>query len=825
MKTVFHIEYFTYDSSLVISFEDGVQVDMRQSAAGEWCGERETADAAVRYHYCVCRDGETVREEPHAVHSLDIGCVLGDVEVFDRWYEPSADAPFGTSLFTDAVFRRSGAGERVIAADGNLMVEVEAPTLRGDEMLFIAGATDVLGGWDTDRAVAMSDADAPLWRVLLPAEAAGTEYKFVVRERTTGALRCWEEGSNRRLPSAGQNAAAVVKGLRLRDGRPRWRGAGVAVPLFSLRSERDWGVGEFRDIVAMAEWSAAAGLSVIQLLPVNDTSVTGTWRDSYPYNPLSCFALHPLYLCAADAVVQCRGVCSKVQLQAMSRLLAECSCRGEELNALPEFDYEAVMALKNGFLHRLYDICGAEVVDSDACRRFVGANDDWLGPYALFCALRDEYGDERAKWGELEHYSGAEAERYMAQHRREVDYYRFVQYILDGQLRVARTIAHAYGVALKGDIPIGVAPTGADVWQSPALFNTTMSAGAPPDAFAAEGQNWGFPTYNWQRMADDGYAWWRRRLCKMGEYFDAYRLDHVLGFFRIWEIPRTAVSALLGHFNPQLPLSRSEIEAYGFRFDPSRHVASDLESRDVLFLEATGCADGYYPRIGGCDTVAFAALEAPDADAYRHLHDDFYYRRHDDFWRENALHKLPSLIAASRMLACGEDLGMIPACVPEVMAHESLLSLEVERMPKQPGVRFADPSCYPYLSVATTSTHDMPTMRGWWHEEREEAQQYYSDVLHCDGDAPRDCTPQIARRIVERQMRASSMLAILPLQDWLAMDSRLRRDDIAAERINVPAISQHYWRYRVHLSIERLLAEVDFTAAVRGLTALRRGER
>ena len=183
--------------------------------------------------------------------------------------------------------------------------------------------------------------------------------------------------------------------------------------------------------------------------------------------------------------------------------------------------------------------------------------------------------------------------------------------------------------------------------------------------------------------------------------------------------------------------------------------------------------------------------------------------------------KLPVLIGASRMLACGEDLGMIPACVPEVMARERILSLEIERMPKQAGVAFADPSRYPYLSVAATSTHDMPTVRGWWQEEREAARLYYHEVLHCEGEAPQDCTPDIARRIVERHMLSSSMLAILPLQDWLAADGRLRRDDASAERINVPAIEHYYWRYRVHITLEQLLAEKEFTASVREIAALR----
>lgn len=823
MTVIFHIEYFTFDASLRILFDDGASVDMQYSGGGLWCGTRELEGREVHYRYCVCSDGRQLRTEPDVeAHTLRLPQNVARLEVYDRWYERPTDAAFMSSLFTDAVFRRGSRDVAAVAASGYILVEVEAPTLCGSETLAVAGAAEALGGWDVSRAVEMSDADAPLWRVLLPCEAAGSEYKFVVRDRVAGALSCWEGGGNRRLPAADGGVAVVETGLRLRDGRPRWRGAGIAVPLFSLRSVRDWGVGEFRDIGLLSEWAAAAGMSVIQLLPVNDTSVTGTWRDSYPYNPLSCFALHPLYVCCADAAEMCRQVCTAAQAERIDTLLAELSPRGEELNALPEVDYEAAMALKENFLRRIYDICGYDVVASAECRGFAMANAEWLVPYTVFRVLREEHGDgDRTLWGPLEHYDRVEAERYAALHRRETEYHSFVQYVLDSQLRRARDYAHSLGVALKGDIPIGVAPTGADAWQSPELFNLGMSAGAPPDAFAAEGQNWGFPTYDWQHMAADGYGWWRRRLRKMGKYFDAYRLDHILGFFRIWEVPRNAASALLGHFNPQLPMSRSEIEGYGFPFEPRLHAACDLSSADVLFLAADGCGEGYFPRIGGCDTAAFRALDEADREAYRRLHDDFYYRRHDALWRGSALRKLPVLTAASQMLACGEDLGMIPACVPEVMADEMILSLEIERMPKQAGVAFADPSRYPYLSVAATSTHDMPTLRGWWREDVEAARCYYRDVLHCGGGAPRDCTAEIARRIVERHMRSASMLAVLPLQDWLAIDSALRSDDPDAERINVPAITPYYWRYRVHLTLERLLAEDGFTDAVRRLTALR----
>jgi 4-alpha-glucanotransferase len=157
------------------------------------------------------------------------------------------------------------------------------------------------------------------------------------------------------------------------------------------------------------------------------------------------------------------------------------------------------------------------------------------------------------------------------------------------------------------------------------------------------------------------------------------------------------------------------------------------------------------------------------------------------------------------MLVCGEDLGMIPQSVPDVMNKLQILSLEIERMPKTYGREFADLSRVPYLSVCTTSTHDMSPLRSWWKEDWEKTQRYYNNVLLYCGEAPGECTSGIAHQILKNHLNASSMLAIFPLQDWFALDDTVKRKDDASERINVPADPMHYWRYRMHVTIEDLL--------------------
>ena len=542
---------------------------------------------------------------------------------------------------------------------------------------------------------------------------------------------------------------------------PGFRGAGVAVPVFSLRSSTSFGIGEFADIRLLADWAHSAGMVLIQLLPVNDTVRTHTWLDSYPYNPISSFALHPQYI-----NLEKTGV----------RLSARDIALRNELNSLVSVDYERVNNAKERILRRQYRKQGHSDICSDEYLAFYGKNRYWLDEYAAYCCRRDCSED-----------SG---------------YYCWVQYHLDRQLSEVCGYALSKGIALKGDLPIGVSRDSVEAVNHPELFNLDFQTGAPPDAFSDDGQNWGFPTYNWEEMARDGYAWWKSRLRKMAEYFNAYRIDHILGFFRIWEIPIGAVSGAMGHFYPALPFDGSVIVGAGLPFKG-------------LFLEDPRMHGYWHPQIIP-DRKVLDSLDEIRRTRYDEMYRDFFYRSNNSFWKRNAMLKLPALICSTGMLACGEDLGMIPDCVPEVMKSECILSLEMQRMPKETGVEWGNPAGYPYLSVCATSSHDMSPIRLWWTDEMDAQmrERYWHTVLGCTGPAPCEATPELCTLILKQHLASPSMLAVFPIQDWTAADASVRSSEPENERINVPSNPRNYWRYRMHIPLEDLISNKHFNDGI-----------
>ena len=527
---------------------------------------------------------------------------------------------------------------------------------------------------------------------------------------------------------------------------PGFRGSGTAIPVFSLRTEDDFGIGDFRDLRPLVDWAAATRQNVIQLLPVNDTTRRGEWKDSYPYSPVSSFALHPLYARLQDLGAR--------EDEGFKREQAA-------LNALPELDYPRVFKAKMARLRQAFAGRGKTDMRSPEFNLFCRANALWLEEYAEFCAGRDAASEGNS--------AGSVSESSIE----SADFYRWLQYHLDRQFSEEVAYARSRGVHFKGDLPIGVSADSVEAHFHPELFNLDSSAGAPPDFFSKDGQNWGFPTYNWDAMAADGYAWWRMRLQHMSRYFDAFRIDHILGFFRIWEIPAGERSGKAGHFNPALPYSRDEI------------AGLPLEG---LFHEDPRHPGMFQPLISP-DT---SALDGEARRRFDALWEDFFFHRHEDFWRRGAMRKLPRLLGATHMLACGEDLGMVPRCVADVMSDLQILSLEMPMMDKgRP---------WPRLSVCASSSHDMETLR--------------QQMLRQDGSDP---APSLVSGRLEAILSSDSMLAVFPLQDWVALSAGLRRQDPSEERINEPADPEHHWCYRFHLPIENLLKDSDFCTEVSSL--------
>lgn len=706
----------------------------------------------------------------------------------DHW----RDIPQLSYCYTDAFRVANGLDKmpfaQVALFPRTFLFRIQVPGLEQGETVALIGDQPALGNWDVERALPMIQSDHGEWLLSISGDGLRLpfQYKYIMIANDHSVK--WEEGPNRQSPehspkgSEGGSFVVTLSDGQMRLETPHWKVAGLVVPLFSLRSEGSQGVGDFGDLKQIVDWVAMTGMHAIQLLPIYDTTQYRTSTDSYPYNAISVHALHPIYVNLRSLPLQ-----DKAKLASFQR-------KWQELNNLSALDYVEAIKTKEEYLHLLYEEQGAMCKEQADYQKFVSSNAEWLLPYSVFCHLRDTYGTPQfSKWKKLSTYNRSAVTKYADAHADEVDYYIYVQYLLHTQLSEAAEYAHSCRIFLKGDLPIGISPCSVEAWHEPHLFHMDMSAGAPPDDFSRTGQNWGFPTYDWERMAADGYLWWKQRLGGMAQYFSAYRIDHILGFFRIWQIPKHSDTALLGQFSPALPMSIQEIESYGMPF-----VAD-------LFVPDAKQPELYHPRIGVIGEGVWRSLPKYEQDAFIRLYEDFFFRRHNDFWASQAMKKLPALIEASNMLVCGEDLGMVPACVGPVMKQLGILSLEIQSMPKTYGVTFAPLHENPYRSVDTIFTHDMPTLRLWWKENPERTQLFYNNVLEHDGTAPYEPSGWLCEEIVAHHLNSPSMLCLISLQDWLSIDEGLRNPNPEEERINVPANPKHYWRYRMHLPVSKLM--------------------
>jgi len=857
------------NNPVVLSTEDGKQWETTVKLPHRHAGE------LVTYRYSVWRGTQRVRQERgaqrHIIHAESQ--VEAAYFATDNW----RDLPQHNALFSLAFSGDFGAEHPASAslAKSTYTLRVLCPTLRQRGLkLALVGESKALGAWNPAEAIVFEEVAANHWQLTLDTKQleSSSDYKFVTLN-STGKVEEWEGGNNRQLllPQLDEGVHFFAPEIEVYFSNIHPRIAGTAVPVFSLRSEGSQGVGDFGDLKHMVDWAVATKQKALQILPINDTTITGTWVDSYPYNSISIYAFHPMY-------VDLREVPKLNNAQKQAQFDKEF----RELNALPQVDYDRVNKTKRDYLLLAFRESGKQLLETQEFKIFLDKNSHWLRPYAAFSYLRDKFGTpDFSKWPEHSTYDKVAIEQLCSKENKAwevVAYYYYIQYLLHVQLLAASDYARSKGVMFKGDIPIGISRNSVEAWIEPYYFNMNGQAGAPPDAFSANGQNWGFPTYNWEVMKQDGYQWWKRRFAKMAEYFTAYRIDHILGFFRIWEIPSHSVQGLLGQFTPALPMSPEEIGTFGLYFQKdfmtSPFICDEILHRvfgdqsewvkqtflvhshydvwslrpeyatqraveayfnkegksmtnaealkngvfslinNVLFVEDHKQHGLYHPRIAAQQSFIYERLQQHEKDAFNRLYNHYFYERHNQFWYDCAMEKLPELCEAAPMLPCGEDLGMVPDCVPWVMNELQLLSLEIERMPKNPQHEFGNVEWYPERSVCTIGTHDMATFRGWWREDYSQTCRYYYDVLHLGGEVPGDAPGWVCEEVVRRHLNSPSMLAILALQDWFAMDEKLRFADAEGERINVPANPRHYWRYRMHLSIESLLQQVAFNQRI-----------
>ena len=878
MKLTFRIEYRTAWGEMLgatLCGNDNQPIMLSTGDGIRWEGSAEMTDAPagipISYRYGVYRDGQCIRRESGTMpHIFCPGKKRNCHYILDDFWK---DLPQESYLYSSAFsgdYQSANSIKTMAPADCSITFRALCPCLHHKhQQLGICGRGAALGNWDCKQTVLMEEIQANEWTVTLNAASLEfpLEYKFVACNADTKEVEEWEAHNNRLLCIDGMKKGEIylTPESEVRFTSSARKVAGTAIPVFSLRSEGSFGVGDFGDLKKLIDWAVSTHQQAIQILPINDTTITNTWMDSYPYNSISIYAFHPMY----------------IDLRQLGKLkdkeaLAFYEEKRKELNALPQIDYEAVNNTKRAYLKSMYQQTGKKVLASAEFKKFFKENEHWLLPYAAFSYLRDQYGTPNfSQWPEHNEYHADEIAAMCIPESdcyEEIAFYYNIQYNLHIQLLDTGNYAREKGIIFKGDIPIGISRNSVEAWIEPYYFNMNGQAGAPPDAFSTNGQNWGFPTYNWDVMEKDDYQWWQKRFRKMAEYFTAYRIDHILGFFRIWEIPSHSVHGLLGQFVPALPMSVDEIQSYGLtfqkdfmtkpfinenilnrifgekadrvketfvqhchddiyemrsEFDTQRKVEAyfaerkDEESRNiceglytlisnVLFVPDRKHPSMYHPRIAVQNDFIFEVLSPEEKEVFNRLYNHYYYQRHNQFWYQEAMKKLPILTQSTSMLVCGEDLGMVPDCVPWVMEQLQILSLEIQRMPKNPQHEFGHVWEYPYRSVCTISTHDMATLRGWWEEDYEQTCRYYNQVLGHWGEVPTAAPGWVCEEIVRNHLECPSLLCILSFQDWLSMDEEIRYPNVDAERFNVPANPRHYWRYRMHLTLEELMKSNKF---------------
>ena len=789
LKVTFRVHYITHHPEETLYWNEGdssveqatTALPMQRSGVywvlERWLPIQEVVE--LEYHYTLRAGERLLRTEPISVgHSLRIALPLhqwrAEVQVEDYWIEPSPLHKYYTAPLAGLLGNEDRSKLRMPRIEqprSTLLLIPYQQDWAGELML--VGSSARLGCWNPEQALPATPTRQGFAFYL--EEEQGVEYKLILRY-PDGTLQ-WEEGSNRiYMEPQGEQACLVANhpprfpSAPLRE-TPQLRG--TVAPFFALRTEHSYGVGDLADALELLQWMQSQGQSILQLLPFYDTTLTRGEQDSYPYSAVTTYGIHPIYM----DVRQLPGYKSHPHRQVWER-------RAEVLNRKRSLQYQPTLQLKEEVMDACFELWYPNASEDRAFQEFVQAEEQQLLPYALFCTIRDRfpqsavtsfppYSDVLKEWQRGTTFMGSSI-------KKEVYKVFFRQYHLYKQLDQLRSVAHSKGIIIKGDLPIGAGRNSEDVWCYPHLFHLDKEAGSPPDIFSAEGQDWGFPTYNWEAMAEEGYRWWRQRLATMGRYMDAIRIDHILGFFRIWSIPAYTGKSALGYYVP----------AYGYH-------AEELGGIEIAMNRDP--EGHYHPLLAPEHSPKWSGLSSDQQQRYYQIRDDYYHHQNEELWRQTAYHRLIPLMKASDMLICAEDLGVLTQSVTEVLQALEILSLEVVNMPKQFGTRFVRPEAVPPLSVLTTSTHDTHTLRYWWQEQPEWVLQELAELYHFTDDI----TPA---GFIHALHRIHNILLILPLQDWFTLTGYGREVPPAEERINDPSNDHHIWQYRMPGTIAQLAA-------------------
>lgn len=877
MKLYFNINFRTNlgENIRLVVMEEGSENKihaLNYSDNGNWNAEVDYFSRSISYKYQVVNNNGEILQEEFPLHQLNFPHHYTEFLIYDVWNSKN----FPENYLNNKILKNKLSGfkseKAAVLKKHTHLFRLEAPIYQKNWQVVVLGNTEALGNWEYFKAVPMTQTDFGIWEVAveLP-ENQMLQYKYGLLDTEKNEVFDLEYGANRwALPNADKNMLQIMADHYFRfKAFEMYHAAGVAVPVFALRTENGFGVGEFPDLKNLADWAKETQLSILQILPINDTTANYSWTDSYPYAAISVYALHPQYLSIEN-----------LDFPLPEDLVKEFAEKKADLNALNLIDYEKMISGKWTYIKAVFEANKESILKDRNFKKFIKDHEEWLLPYSAFCVQRDKYSTPNFnEWKTHRKYIAGKITPFFSTNSKDFEtamLHAWVQFQLHLQLKDAIDYTHGLGISVKGDLPIGIYRYSVEAWTEPELFGMDFQAGAPPDQFTELGQNWEFPTYNWEAMQKDGYRWWKNRFKALEQYFDAMRIDHILGFFRIWRMPMTATQGILGYFYPAVPVKTEEFRSrnipfdynryckpfindqilwdvfgderdtirnqfmnnhfdgtYSFKeeFDTQRKLADHFRENphawaqnllislcaNVLFLpeEAENGELVYHPRFNIDKTSSYQYLSEWEKWEVQELYIDYFFKRQDGLWYRKGMEKLPMILNATDMLICGEDLGLVPDCVPVVMDQLAITALKVQRMPSD-DIPWYNPKDAGYMNVVTASSHDSSTLRQWWHENRDLTQQYYNRQLGQQGAAPENLEPQLAAIIMKQHLYNDAMLAIFPIQEFLATDTELSNPNIDEERINDPAVFPHYWRYRMHLNLESLLAKEAFNQKIAG---------
>jgi len=674
------------------------------------------------------------------------------------------------------------------------MIKAFIPWSEKTETIVITGGSNRLGNWNPAEGLPMKRIEPFFFASDLNIEK-NEEWKLVSLQN---GKETWEEGENR--------VGHPTENVCFR-GRPK--AVGIEVPLFSLRSPSDNGIGDFGSLQQFITQIIAGEYTVVQLLPVNDTGVSPD-----PFEIISSFAINPIYLCL-DKMGALRDV-------DVAHIVAD---KSEEFSYSHVVEWKDVREIKWTYFRAIFAQDGEDTLKSTDFQNFVEREKEWLLPYSVFCYLKNS--------GKIEPYSPSLVNRLSSE--KEVLFHAFLQYHADRQLQQIHSECSKAGISLAGEIPYGVSPESVDVWQYPGLFKTDFNVGTMPDAECCTGHKWNRIPYNWKSKGMD--KWWKSRLKKMSRYFDICRLDNTMGYFRQWMVPRNHVTSIRGQIEPCKSYSLKELRDAGYntgvtkdleplitkeylqkvispefkrfgeffkrRLDGRYYFKKEMDSAykiceyfenrkgddkaiclglvkimdECLFIKTPG---GFQPRIAAQYTNAYNALDVKQKEIFNRIYDSFYYSDENKLlWIENGKKHLKMISRSTSMLLYADC--MAPAII------QDLLFLAVERKGEVAG----------NMDIFMPSMYDMAPFKQWWSSLTESAKQtYWSNVMKWKDKASSKPIPAIYSDIVKRLRRSKSPLVILPIQD-ICKQAKDYNGVTLPEQIAIPEERENGWQWRM----------------------------